>query len=154
MADGNQKKGKSSSLVGNTGVFGTIKKVFNKVSTTKVGKQNLALREILNKTLANQSKTEKIVQPPAEISLDALRDKKSASSIPTRRLAGGVAAAGSGGKHKLKDLILEKIEKEKEETIPIPPSNPVPKNPQPETGQPKTEKVKEVPEDVLRKILE
>ena len=155
MADGNQKKGKSSSLVGNTGVFGTIKKVFNKVSTTKVGKQNLALREILNKTLANQSKAEKIVQPPpAEISLDALKDKKSASSKSARQSAGGGRAASSEGMNKLKDLILEKIEKEKEETIPIPPSNPVPKNPQPETGQPKTEKVKEVPEDVLRKILE
>ena len=75
-------------------------------------------------------------------------------SVCTKASLNSAKSSGAGSPDASAEAFREKIEKEKEETIPIPPSNPVPKNPQPETGQPKTEKVKEVPEDVLRKILE
>ena len=134
-------------------------------------KDNTALREILNEALKPEPKptviepkpvTEKVVLPaapaPAPIPLNVL---KNLSSKPARNathsVAGGDRAASAEDMNKLKNLITEKIEKEKiihtqpkvETSVPVP--TPPPKVEEP-TPIPK--KPKEVPEDVLRKILE
>ncbi len=134
---------KSAIHLNKPGILGAIKKVFTPIkaakppsvlgglaaksaSIPKKPKDNAALREILNETL--KAEAEKPV--PAAISLDALKNKIKEPTISKDR------AASSEDMNKLKELISEKIEKAKEEAIPIP------------------KKPKEVPEDVLRKILE
>ncbi len=137
-------------------IFSTIKKVFVKEKP----KENLALREILNKTL-NENKTEpparnasgiadaggeiKKVEktPEPSISLDELKNNK---QTPNNILKD--RSASKEDMDKLKNFIQStnikteetpKVEEKKEEiTIPIPPKI----------------NSKEVPEDVLRKILE
>ena len=96
-------------------IFSAIKKVF----TREKPKENLALRELLNKT----------VPPKAR-------------------------AASSEEMNKLKDLISAKVPTSipvPPASTPIPPSAPVPPSP---LISEKKEQAKEVPEDVLRKILE
>ncbi|OGI57254.1 hypothetical protein A3B85_01695 [Candidatus Nomurabacteria bacterium RIFCSPHIGHO2_02_FULL_37_13] len=146
--------GKPSSSAGRPGIFGAIKKVFipdNKSKPVRAGGENLALKEVLNK----------ISEP---ISLDALKDKDTMHSKPARNathgVAGGDRAASPEDMNKLKDLILEK-------TLPPPTPNPstssgpsavktkassvggLPSGVDPRASQPR-----EVPEDVLKKILE
>ena len=112
--------------LGKSGILGTIKKVFSKNNTTstKPVKENIALREVLNK----------INEP---VSLDTLKNKTK-KTAPTKD-----RSASPEDMNKLKDLILEKTEKTKETEVK-----------KEETTPPATSKTKEVPEDVLRKILE
>jgi CxxC-x17-CxxC domain-containing protein len=148
------------------GILGTIKKVFNvpiKVGIpAKAVKENFALREILDKTL-------KAAQAPVSISLDSLKSKVKEVSkdfTPSKD-----RAATPEEMNKLKDLISGKTSFEAIPTptlakaptaIPIPPpSSPSAGSPRVEAGQggpapaPLPSKpTKEVPEDVLRKILE
>ena len=108
-------------------IFSAIKKVF----TREKPKENSALREVLNKT----------------ISLDALKDKNTEVKKPVATQNVGFVpskdrAASAENMNKLKDLISAKVPTSTPPT-PIQPTAPINK------GQ-----VKEVPEDVLRKILE
>jgi CxxC-x17-CxxC domain-containing protein len=123
------------------GILGAIKKVFTPSSTSvrripvPEKKENSELKEVLNKVLKEPN--------PVPVSLNSLKDKISA--LGGSASGGKVSndrAASAEEMNKLKDLIEkteEKIEK-KEEAIPVPVP---PKN-----------NAKEVPEDVLRKILE
>ncbi|MBU0998733.1 type IV secretion system DNA-binding domain-containing protein [Patescibacteria group bacterium] len=127
-----------SENVGKAGIIGVIKKVFtkqeqnkkpipDKISIPIKPKDNTALREFLDKTLAAKptpepAPTRSSLNRP--VSLDTLKDKK--TKVSSDR------SAGSEDMKKLKNLIEEKI----------PTSTPVPQKP------------KEVPEDVLKKILE
>ena len=119
-------------------------------STKILSKINTGLKAVLNKALSETPSTGSGPSAtPASVSLDALKDKMktvSASSVGASASIGNTSkdrAATPDDMNKLKNLIsavtvekLEKIEK-KEEPIPVPkkPTN-------------------EVPEDVLRKILE
>jgi len=128
-------------------IFSAIKKVFTKSIPTKVGTGNPALKELLNKTLTPTS---------APVSLDSLKDKTIEVKKPAR-LTGGDRAASAEDMNKLKDLIQAKSRESgspevsqetfREKTVPIPPASA-------QQPQVKIEKVKEVPEDVLKKILE
>jgi CxxC-x17-CxxC domain-containing protein len=123
------------------GVFSKIKRVFTKpIQKTKTAGENTALREILNKTLNENKvlepkkeikKVEEIKKetPPA-ISLNELKVPKpiSASPLPDR-------SASAEEMNKLKNLIDSSGGKKEKPASP--------------TGG-----VKEIPEDVLRKILE
>ncbi len=142
-------------FVNKPGIFGTIKKIFTKpVShiTIPVKKENLALKEILNKTLnenniLNQQrehleiKKEEIKEKKVEhISLDSLKQKEVISEpMPIKDKSATVEDM-----NKLKNLISEKAENIKEEVK-------IEEKPPQNISQNKT---KEVPEDVLRKILE
>lgn len=122
--------------------------------------ENLALREVLNKNLqleTSQSSAEipELASPNAgePVSLDALKEKihdtisskdKAASPEKMEELKDFIFTATAGQAEKIKN------EKQEDDSVPMP----VPPKPQPESGQPETKKVKEVPEDVLRKILE
>jgi len=127
-------------------VFGAIKKVFAKKSFPVVSppkdrvKENLALKEVLNKI--NELPTK--VGTPTEVgavSLDALKNKEdSTTSKPASTRQGGDRAASAEDMNKLKDLIKEKQAGKDPLASGTPPSQ--------------GEKVKEVPEDVLKKILE
>jgi hypothetical protein len=147
----------------------SIKKVFTKGDTPKVtrpaGGENTALREILNKTLAVSDAHVADAKPMAPspavepVSLDTLKNKtqevsKTVSGPKDR-------AASSEDMNKLKDLISTKTvapsvspgvspdtsPAQHVPTAPIPASVPAPV-PLPQKAVP------EVPEDVLRKILE
>ncbi|MFH1201042.1 MAG: type IV secretion system DNA-binding domain-containing protein [bacterium] len=113
---------------GKLGIIGTFKKVFTKqeenkkLIPTKIAipikpKDNTALREFLDKTLAAKP-------TPEPVSLDTLKDKVKTSSD---------RAASPEDMSKLKDLIKEKMT-----STFVPPRSPA----------------KEVPEDVLKKVLE
>ena len=156
--------GKLSSPAGKSGIFGTIKKVFNKVSP-KIEKSNSALKEVLNKI----NKPQPMAEVPKPISLDTLKEKnrETVSGKPASTRQGGDRAASSEDMNKLKNLILEKIGTAKEEiTTPPNPSRPPlvrgGESLPPDKGEhkgvdvstPVPKKPKEVPEDVLRKILE
>ncbi len=175
-------------------VFSNIKKVFtpppsrerpvmNKPKTLPPRGENLALKEILNKTL-NENKVfepkkieEKKEEPapvvppsPAPISLDSLRIKREESHT-TPGLTKDKAASAED-MNKLKDLISSSTTSSTPAPAPTPPPspkpNPVPPPPKPEaapvassapekTGTPPpltVGNIREVPEDVLRKILE
>lgn len=116
------------------GIIKTIKKVlsaqagFTKQVPIKATKENLALREVLSK-----------INESSPNSPDSLRDKIKEEIKPVRQGTGVDRAASAEEMNKLKDLITEKIEK-KEETKP--------------KDAESVQKAKEVPEDVLRKILE
>jgi len=115
-------------------------------------KENVALREILNKVVAkpptqnaNQPVSAPVPPPaPAPVSLDTLKNLP-AQAGKILNLPSKDRAASSEDMNKLKNLILEK-EKTPTPTTPGPApasaSTPIPQKP------------KEVPEDVLRKILE
>ena len=156
---------------GGPGIFGAIKKVFtpSPSSAPKVAPvKNTALRDILSKITADGGTPQKIVvkELPTKVgtptnvgavSLDVLKNQ----SVKTEKevFRSKDRAASSQDMNKLKDLIKTsqpKVEASAPTPIsaPIPTPTPIPKNPQPEVGQPKADKVREVPEDVLRKILE
>jgi CxxC-x17-CxxC domain-containing protein len=117
-------------------VFGAIKKVFTKPIHTNENKQkeNLALKEVLNKSLD-------IKPTPAPVSLDTLKNK--VEEVKKDTVSSKDRAASAEDMNKLKDLISKKITTPAEATPPSQGGE--------ETSQNKT---KEVPEDVLKKILE
>lgn len=115
------------------GVFGAIKKVFTKKTfPTSLPKdrikENLALKEVLNKSL------------PTPVSLDSLKNK--VEEVKKEVAYSKDRAATSEDMNKLKDLIKEKTITEIKQTEPKKEENS------------QNNKVREVPEDVLKKILE
>ena len=139
----NKKKSESR-----PGIFSGIRKVFSaKDRPTPSGKypnkpkargENLALKEVLNKTLATPP-----VPPP--VSLNVLKEKQK----EIKEKSSKDRSASPEDMNKLKDLISEKVS-------PVEPE-PVPKVEDTKKGtEPPLTKgnIKEVPEDVLRKILE
>jgi len=150
------------------------RKVFNDQNTKpiqkpKIAAENIALREILNKTLnenkvlepkkeeikKEEPKMEEIKReaPPA-ISLSELKISKpiSASPLPDR-------SASVADMNKLKNLISEKeiiTEKKQapDEISPAPVPAPIPDSTPKQNVASSANKVREIPEDVLRKILE
>ena len=128
-----------------------------KNKSSKRSKPNIGLKEIINKITADNGTQLKAavssradvtpVVPPVlpSISLEKLKDKAKETTSSKDR------SASAEDMNKLKDLIQEKIEikqdiPQPEETIPMSPS----------ADAPSTSNlgIKEVPEDVLRKILE
>jgi len=156
---------------GKPGIFSTIKKVFTQNPSSIVSsRNNSALKEALNK--ANVSVPDKVLARseaapastpiPPPISLDSLKEKIKASSVgpqpkETVSQKGKDRAASVEDMNKLKDLILKKVPTSPT-AIPVQPTQ----NPQVSpaslepaiTLNPVSKKPKEVPEDVLRKILE
>jgi CxxC-x17-CxxC domain-containing protein len=140
--------------VSKPGLFGAIKKSFifkgkdtaaDSHPTTKL-KENLALKKVLNKTLTKPQP--EADQPLAEVSLDTLKDKNKASPVglqPREVVLPKDKAATSENMNKLKELI--------EKAAPAPTSTPPPTK---IVSEPPLTKgnIKEVPEEVLRKILE
>ena len=124
------------------GILGAIKKVFTPAPIKEIPKkpkENIALKEALNK----------IDQPaPEPIALDALKTKTKEAAKDFSHSKD--RAASSEDMNKLKDLISEKVpEAKKENVVSTPPSiSPA------STPIPQAPKAKEIPEDVLRKILE
>ena len=134
-------------------------------------KDNTVLREFLSKTLAAQN-------VPEPVSLDSLKNKMKASSVDTQTKDSKSSrdrAASPQDMNKLKDLIstttavqTEKTEIKKEDTTTsakaAPSSKATPKDGQGVEVKEEVKKVpepsltkgniKEVPEDILRKILE
>ena len=164
-----QPRDKPATPADKPGVFEAIKKVFTPshvkenvhkapiymdISKKPVkpvrsaGTENSALKEILNKTLgATSQPNQPRIAPkpvPTPISLDTLRNTNKEASKGFSNSKD--RAASPEDMNKLKDLILEKApEAKKEEAVPQSPKAKA----SPIGGQPR-----EVPEDVLRKILE
>jgi hypothetical protein len=141
-------------------IFSSIKKVFTKPITNSAPK-NTGLKAVLDKALSAQAglleqavTPEKIPTPPP-ISLDALKDKMSALSGSA---SGGKTskdrAASSEDMNKLKNLIQEKTEKNPSASS-GPTASPSATPPPAPTPTPIPQKTtNEVPEDILRKVLE
>ena len=162
------------------GILSSIKKVFNprdqrqdqrrdqvddrRSKSARLGGENLALREVLNKTLPKDATLTAFggtslkavaVTPsiPEPVSLDTLKNK-------TKEVAKDFSpskdrAASSEHMNKLKDLISEKLPEEKvaDTTLPTKVGTPTQVGATPPTTSP-PKNIKEVPEDVLKKILE
>jgi len=144
-----------------SGIFKTIKKVFSKKAPSipdqkhipqKPAKpihtngDNTALREILNTITANGGTPQKAVvkdsiEVPTPVSLETLKKKNQelAQNLKPASTKGKDRAASPEDMSNLKNLISEKMEGEKKTDV------------SPETVP---KKPKEVPEDVLRKVLE
>ncbi len=139
------------------GIFGAIKKVFTEGThkatelpntlgssvakpTSVRPKENLALREVLNKTL-------EIPKAPEPVSLDTLKNENKGEVKEKMKdfVHSKDRAASPEEMNKLKDLISASTQKPPEPTPAIPKASEPPLTP----GN-----IKEVPEDVLRKILE
>ncbi len=141
-----------------SGIIGAIKKVFHPAKPRPVSSApkivgNPALRDVLNKIKTPEPEIPKAVPVPSPISLDALKNKIKESKPSKDR------AASSEDMNKLKDLITAKTKKEETPAqAKVAPNTKVedeiPKKPKAADEQPKAKKAKEVPEDVLRKILE
>ncbi len=121
--------------------------------------ENLALKEILNKTLNAQASStppkevKEVIKPlPEPVSLDSLKSKMRDEAVPKDR------GATAESLNKLKSVIEEKVvTPTPPKPIPpiTPPPKPVPPPPTPVSTPPLTKgNIKEVPEDVLKKILE
>ena len=122
-------------------IFSTIKKVFTKPIPSKFG--NSGLKEVLNKALEPERK---IYQPPAgvikPVSLDSLKNRM--RTVNQNPVQNKDRAASPEDMNKLKNLISNATAGQAAK-VPTPPSaSGLPVGPQP----------REVPEDVLRKILE
>jgi CxxC-x17-CxxC domain-containing protein len=130
-------------------IFSSIKKVFTP-------SKNFGLKEVLNKALLEQAVIPEKIPTPPPISLDALKDKM--KTVNQNPIQSKDRAASTEDMNKLKNLISEKVEAKKpalasgdsstqggEEVTPAPASTPTPIPQKPN---------QEVPEDVLRKILE
>ncbi len=136
------------------GIFSAIKKVFNKNPypirnqfqkprpTHPPLRENLALKEILNKTLNENKVLEKPTPPPISLSELKKVEPTQTSSLKDR-------SANIEEMNKLKNLIQKKTDPLPE---PIPES--VPEVKKEEKPLQNKAEIKEVPEDVLRKILE
>ena len=142
---------------------GKPKEVFinskNKEQVKDKPKENLALREILNKTLNENKvfqdkKPEVVLEEKKElepISLDSLKSKPEVNKITPSK----DRSASPEEMNKLKDLISGNKDVPKEEQKAPEPKPEPPKEPEtPKVEQPKAKNVREVPEDVLKKILE
>ena len=163
---------KQHSAVNQPGIIGAIKKVFtpspvrnvvDKKIPPQAKKDNFALKEVLSKIDAPAPAPASAtasggVSPQAAILLDSLKEKISAR--------GGSASGGKVSKDraasqeemdKLRNLISEKTEKDESALAPSvspgPSASPtaIPKKPKASSVGPQP---REVPEDVLRKILE
>ncbi len=128
------------------GIFGAIKKPARPDDTGRSGgvftaplrKENFALREVLNKITASGGTPLKAVDltPPEPISLDALKTQNKTTVINTKD-----RSASPEEMNKLKDLISK--------------TTPAAASPPSQGGEESRKtQVKEIPEDVLRKILE
>ncbi len=149
------------------GLMSAIKKAFvgvnNKdVKDTKEKEQkpkiNSELKDILSKTMSDtlvrepikeEKKSSPVVQevvstPPASIPLENLKEK--VKEVPASK----DRAASVEDMNKLKDLIFDKLNKIEDKKV----ESKVEEKKQEETPIPQKPKVKEVPEDVLKKILE
>jgi CxxC-x17-CxxC domain-containing protein len=122
-------------------IFSSIKKVFKPQPINNSVPKNSGLKEVLNKAMSEPKvvPTSVPIPPPIPppISLDALKDKmKTISSVPPSKPthAGGDRAASTEDMNKLKNLI--------QKTVPVK-ASPV------DSIRPR-----EVPEDVLKKVLE
>ena len=146
-------------------VFGAIKKVFTKPIHTSENKtkENLALKEVLNKSLPDRQVSPEVkpVSTPisAPVSLDSLKNKEASPiGLQPREIkkpihSSGDRAATAEDMNKLKDLIAEKTTTPAKATPPSQGGE--------ETSQNKAKaspvdglQPREVPEDVLKKILE
>lgn len=136
-------------------IFGTIKRVFGKPQSTDLAHrertklpppgENTALKEVLNKALSEKEKENAPVQKveptvkieeqntPPPISLSELKNNNGNGNVDSNNKSGSDRAASREDMEKLKDFISGKTDN-------IKPAD--------------TEKTKEVPEDVLKKILE
>ena len=154
------------------GILGTIKKLARTTGVVRSGgvftpapsapkhfrppvdKENLALREVLNKTLSNENVVIPSAPPvppkPVEpISLKTLQEKT--KEVKKDSLSSKDRAATKEDMEKLKDLIVKSSPPVSTPTpTPVPISVPTPDR----AHTPIPQKPKEVPEDVLRKILE
>jgi CxxC-x17-CxxC domain-containing protein len=137
------------------------KAVFGNAPVNK--KENIGLKEIISKTLSGDI-APIVPSTPAPISLNALKEKVKEVPVQSKD-----RAASKDDMNKLKDLIMEKTPAS---VAPAPVSQPLPTQvgtptqvgakppaqPQPITPpavpSPKNLPIKEVPEEVLRKILE
>ncbi len=135
--------------------------------------KNKSLKDILAKVINYGNVSEKevvtpkpvpvpVVPPaPAPVSLDELKNKTKEISATNGKPRAGDRAATADDMNKLKNLIIERTEKKEEEVkptptsipIPIPPPTPVPEK---KVDEPPltSQNIKEVPEDVLKKLLE
>jgi len=115
------------------GIFSAIKKVFNKNTFAKAPRDTSALREVLNKALSRPV----IIPPPISLNELKIPSKTAQTTLKDR-------SANAEDMNKLKNIIskteISKEEKKEEQTE------------NKSTSQPN--KIREVPEDVLKKILE
>jgi CxxC-x17-CxxC domain-containing protein len=129
------------------GVFGGIKNAFKREDKPKPVRppagENLALKEVLGRVTADAPKPEVQAPAPEPISLETLKDKMKAAYVAPSR----DKAASSENMNKLKDLITASG------VTPTPPPAAVEEKKGTEPPL-TTGNIKEVPEDVLRKILE
>ncbi len=131
-------------------IFSNIKKVFSKEKPkpARAGGENFALREALNKTF---SATLVIPVPPAPVSINVLKNQNTENVVVKND-----KAASSEDMNKLKNLIAEKrvepsvFQNKLNTTV----SSLPPKEEKPLNHQIPKPPVREVPEDVLKKILE
>jgi uncharacterized protein YfkK (UPF0435 family) len=117
-----------------------------------MGVKNSGLKEVLNKALAEPTLPTKVGTPTevGAISLESLKEKiKTVNQNPIQNKD---RSASLEDMNKLKNLIQQKVEVKKEE-ITTPAKATHPQQGGEDTFQ-KPIPVKEVPEDVLRKILE
>lgn len=175
-------KGNSENTSNKPGILNSIKKVFIKNHTPAVPKtsafkkpvsggdeKSTSLREILNKTLADKQASTPVKPKPEPVSLNVLKSPAPSVNVAKNGNGGKDRAASSEDMNKLKDLISNaKV------VSPVPPTPPTPAPaqntpstnsgstpsastppPKPVAEPPLTKgNIKEVPEDVLRKILE
>ncbi len=156
------------------GLSGILKRAFTgkmppRLRSVRPG-ENTGLKEIISKTLANSDVAPVLPPQPAPISLQSLKEKTKEMAAP-----GKDRSASADDMNKLKDLITEKTaaksappEVKTPEPVsakpaaavmppaPAPQASTVPVKPvAPQAAsQPIPQKPKEVPEDVLKKILE
>jgi CxxC-x17-CxxC domain-containing protein len=117
---------------------------------------NSALRDALSKIKAGEGNAEEVRAVPKvePISLNSLKDKMSVQSGANNKDRG----ATSENINKLKEIITEKVPEKIQTPNPTPPPAPQPVPPPAPTpvmsASPASKPVKEVPEDVLKKVLE
>ena len=154
VVSGQAKIDKPASPINKPGIMGAIKQAFHhaptpervRVPTTKFVTKNSALKEVLSKITADGGTPLKTVAPkvPEPVSLDALKQSSPPARNATHSVTGGDRAASAEDMNKLKDLITASGGTPQKavvsEKIPEPPLT---------SGN-----IKEVPEDVLKKILE
>lgn len=157
------KTDKPASPVGRPGIFGAIKNLAqttgvirsggsfssSKPKSARAGGENLALKEVLNKI--HEPATAAPGVPPEAVkpvSLDTLKTHSKPASP-----AGRDRAASAEEMHKLKDLIAAKSSSTGSPEVSAETSKEKTKEPE-SASMPKKFAKKEVPEDVLRKILE
>jgi len=125
-----------------------IKKTFKKetpIPNIKVPKENTALKDIISRTLSTGEVKQELPKVPEAVSLSTLKDKTKDVIMPSKD-----RAASRDDMNKLKELIVEKIPQVAQPA----PSKTILDFAPPVPPAPKPPEKKEVPEDVLRKVLE